>query len=59
MTEARGAEFIRGKVARIDAAGSVLHLEDGSAVDYDVVSFNTGSGVPLDGIADNAESVYR
>jgi NADH dehydrogenase FAD-containing subunit len=58
MAETRGAGFVRGKVLRIDAARRVLHLEDGTTLDYDVVSFNTGSGIPLDGIAKDAESVY-
>ncbi len=50
MVEARGALFIRDAVAVIDAAKRVLRLETGQELKYDVASFNTGSGVPLEGL---------
>lgn len=47
MTESRGARFIRGKVERIDPRGRRLFLAGGGILSYDVVSFNTGSGIPF------------
>lgn len=57
MVETRGAEFIEGKVARIDAQNRILHLADGGTVGYDVASFNTGSNVPMTGIASSGDAV--
>jgi|GEM_PF-31351 len=50
MVEERGGTFISGVVSRIDPASRRLILGDGAEVPYDVVSFNTGSGVPTGGI---------
>jgi NADH dehydrogenase FAD-containing subunit len=47
MTLSRGAGFIEDSVVRVDAGRRELHLRSGGAVAYDVVSFNTGSTVPL------------
>jgi NADH dehydrogenase FAD-containing subunit len=56
MAEAGGARFRPGYVAAIDPVAKRLRLTDGGEVGYDVVSFNTGSGIPLDEvkIADTA-----
>ncbi len=52
MAERRGAEFVQDRVVRVDAAARRLELSDGRRIDYDVASFNTGSGVPVnDGLA--------
>jgi len=50
MVEDRGGSFIEGSVKRIDPRNRMLFLEDGSAVRYDIASFNTGSEVPLGGL---------
>ncbi len=47
MAEAGGARFLQGVVVRIEAAAKRLVLATGEQVSYDVVSFNTGSGIPL------------
>lgn len=47
MVEERGAEFIEDRVMSIDAEGRRLHLRSGADLEYDIASFNTGSGVPL------------
>lgn len=52
MAEDRGASFVEDKVVKIDPVRHVLFLQSGSAVIYDVVSFNTGSEVPVASIAD-------
>jgi NADH dehydrogenase FAD-containing subunit len=48
MVEDRGASFIQDTVTRIDPARKVLILHSGTEIEYDVVSFNTGSHVPMD-----------
>jgi NADH dehydrogenase FAD-containing subunit len=58
LVEDRGASFVRGYVAHINAGKRFLVLESGEEIPYDVVSFNTGSGVPLDEVNDDKNSVY-
>jgi NADH dehydrogenase FAD-containing subunit len=48
MTEDRGATFKEGKVVRIDPNRRFLFLASGEEIPYDVVSFNTGSDVPME-----------
>ena len=48
MVEKRGASFVEDRVISIDAEGRRLCLKSGAELDYDIASFNTGSGVPLD-----------
>jgi NADH dehydrogenase FAD-containing subunit len=58
LVEDRGASFVKGYVTRIDAAKRLLFLDSGEEVSYDIVSFNTGSSVPLDEIDDDKTNVY-
>ncbi|MGB6064634.1 MAG: FAD-dependent oxidoreductase [Desulfomonilaceae bacterium] len=58
LVEDRGAAFVKGHVVRVDADKRLLVLDSGDEVAYDVVSFNTGSSVPLDRINDNPTNVY-
>jgi len=58
MAEDRGAEFLEDRVVRVDPARRTLSLASGGEVRYDVVSFNTGSGVPADLIDPSADDVY-
>ena len=46
MAEKGGARFQPGMVALIKPAEKVLVLTSGEELPYDVVSFNTGSGIP-------------
>jgi NADH dehydrogenase FAD-containing subunit len=48
MAVARGASFIEDLVVRVDPVKKELLLQRGERVAYDVVSFNAGSGVPID-----------
>ena len=48
LVELRGARFVSGAVEGIDPDIGRLFLQDGSKFDYDVVSFNIGSRVPVD-----------
>ncbi|NLV24879.1 MAG: FAD-dependent oxidoreductase [Deltaproteobacteria bacterium] len=47
MVQDRGAHFIQDKVVRVDGEGCTLHLASEALVNYDVVSFNSGSGIAL------------
>jgi len=47
MAEDRGGTFVQDKVIKIDPGQRTLNLQSGKQVSYDVVSFNTGSDVPL------------
>ncbi len=48
MTLAQGGEFVEDRVVRIDGAARVLELDQAGRLSYDLVSFNTGSLVPVD-----------
>jgi NADH dehydrogenase FAD-containing subunit len=47
MAEDRGGVFVQDRVIQIDPGQKTLNLKSGNRVSYDVVSFNTGSDVPL------------
>lgn len=47
MAEDRGGTFVQDKVIKIDPGQRTLNLQSGKQISYDVVSFNTGSDVPL------------
>jgi NADH dehydrogenase FAD-containing subunit len=47
MAEDRGGIFVRDRVSRLDPGERTLFLESGQNITYDVVSFNTGSQVPV------------
>jgi NADH dehydrogenase FAD-containing subunit len=46
--EDQDATFITGEVRKVDPGRRLLFLSSGERVDYDVVSFNTGSEVPIE-----------
>lgn len=56
MAQDRGAEFIEDAVEQVDPDRRVLSLRSGDEVQYDVVSFNTGSHVPVDGLVPDADA---
>jgi NADH dehydrogenase FAD-containing subunit len=47
MVEDRGGFFIEDRVVKINPDRRTLNLRSGKQIDYDVVSFNIGSEVPL------------
>jgi selenide,water dikinase len=54
LARGAGAQFIQGRVQRIDSAGKKVVLESGAALDYNVLSLNLGSvpaGLPAHAIA--------
>lgn len=50
LAEDQGATFIRDKVIKIDPNQHLLSLSAGVKVNYDIVSFNTGSEVPVESL---------
>lgn len=46
MVESRGGTFVRAAITAIDPDKRILSLTNGQSVTYDVLSLNTGSGVP-------------
>lgn len=56
--EEQGGVFIRDAIAGLDPSGRKLHLESGRVVEYDVVSFNTGSSVDLPEIVGDPSAIY-
>ena len=51
MAQAGGARFLQGTVTKIIPTEKRLIIAPGKEISYDVVSFNTGSGVPLADLA--------
>jgi NADH dehydrogenase FAD-containing subunit len=51
LAEDRGAAFIQDGVVTFDALDHRLILQSGQDVHYDVVSFNTGSTVPVEALS--------
>ncbi len=47
LVETRGGSFIEDRVTTVDADRRQLHLASGQQLSYDIASFNTGSGIPL------------
>jgi NADH dehydrogenase FAD-containing subunit len=50
LTEDRGGGFIENRVTRIDPGNRLLFLQSGEHIQYDRVSFNTGSEVPAEAL---------
>jgi len=48
MAEDRGAVFVEDYVIKILPQEKKIHLQSGAELSYDVISFNTGSFVPVD-----------
>lgn len=55
MAEDRGAAFINAKAVRVDPLKRLLFLDSGETVQYDVVSFNTGSDIPIGLLTDTPD----
>jgi NADH dehydrogenase FAD-containing subunit len=56
--EAQGGIFIRDSIVGLDPVGRELRLTSGRCVNYDVVSFNTGSSIDLPEITGSASTIY-
>jgi NADH dehydrogenase FAD-containing subunit len=51
LVESAGGRFVRDRVVRIDADRNGVELSSGARVDYDVMSLNVGSEIPLERVA--------
>jgi NADH dehydrogenase FAD-containing subunit len=58
MVEDRGGVFIQDRVVRVNADRRILVLKSDTEIEYDVVSFNTGSYVPADDSMPVLQTVY-
>jgi NADH dehydrogenase FAD-containing subunit len=50
LVEHQGATFIKDKAIKIDPGRRLLFLSSGEKMNYDIVSFNTGSEVPFESL---------
>ena len=57
MAEDRGAAFIEDDAVRIDPVRRLIILGSGREVNFDIASFNTGSQVPLEPLAAQADGI--
>lgn len=58
MAEDRGAAFVENTVVRVEPKRRILFLSSGDEIGYDVVSFNTGSYVPVGSLAGSEKNVF-
>ncbi|TSA00203.1 MAG: hypothetical protein D4R80_01560 [Deltaproteobacteria bacterium] len=58
MAQDRGATFLQDRVVLVDPVRRTLALDSGAEVGYDAVSFNTGSGVPLDLLHSSGDNIF-
>ncbi len=56
--ESQGGCFIRDRIVKVEPALRTLHLASGQSVEYDVVSFNTGSSVNLPEISGDKSRIF-
>ena len=56
--EDRGAQFVLGKVVRIDSKARSIRLESGDQISYDVLSCNLGSSIAMDEVAHAGGKVF-
>ena len=59
LTESRGGRFIEDTVSSVDPEKRVISLKSGKTVDYDVVSFNTGSEIATGPVNASFKNVYK
>ena len=58
MAQDRGAAFLEDRVVLVDPVRRTLALGSGAEVRYDAVSFNTGSGIPVDLLHPSGENIF-
>ncbi|MFP3868702.1 MAG: NAD(P)/FAD-dependent oxidoreductase [Desulfobacteraceae bacterium] len=59
MAEAAGGVFVAGAVVRINPEKRILLLQSGEEMGYEVVSFNTGSFIPVEKIdIENQDKIF-
>ncbi|MGD9364344.1 MAG: FAD-dependent oxidoreductase [Desulfobacteraceae bacterium] len=58
IVQKQGGRFVKDLVLQIDPDAQLVHTAAGATFQYDVVSLNTGSHVPVEGIEGNRKGVY-
>jgi NADH dehydrogenase FAD-containing subunit len=58
VVEKQGGTFILGKAASVDPHSKTLTLASGDGINYDVISFNAGSYVPLLNLPEMTDDIY-
>jgi NADH dehydrogenase FAD-containing subunit len=58
MAEDRGGVFVEDRVVRVEPDRKTLLMASGTTVAYDIVSFNTGSEVPVEAVDGSADHIY-
>jgi NADH dehydrogenase FAD-containing subunit len=58
LTDSKGGRFLADKVIRIDPVSRILFLKSDREISYDVVSFNTGSEVPMISSIPSNSTIY-
>jgi NADH dehydrogenase FAD-containing subunit len=58
LTDSKGGRFLADKVIRIDPFSRILFLKSDREISYDVVSFNTGSEVPVISSIPSNSTIY-
>lgn len=58
VVKKQGGVFVRDKVTTIDPEKKSVSTEKGETFSYDVISFNAGSYVPMDGVFGEGDNIY-
>lgn len=58
VVEKQGGEFVLDKAVSVDPIQQRVELETGNSVSYDVLSFNTGSYIPMPNDLSDASNVF-
>ncbi len=58
IAESRKARFVEARVERVDPVERKVFLSTGDSISYDVISFNTGSYIPMEQLGYSRDSIY-
>ncbi len=58
VVKKQGGAFVRDKVTTVDPEKKSVSTEKGGTFSYDVISFNAGSYVPMDGVSGQGGNIY-
>lgn len=58
VVQKQGGIFVKDKVVRVDPVEKKVYTEKGDRYSYDVISFNAGSYVPMQGVAEKTDNIY-
>ena len=58
VVEKQGGIFVKDKVEKIDPDKKEIYTQTGQTFSYDVLSFNSGSYVPMQTVSENSNTIY-